>query len=224
MNRFVFAGAVAAALLLPCSAAGARPVNWSGRYAGADVGWGSLVNIEQTVPAAAATSGQFSGDGILGGATLGVNWQSGVWVAGLEGDYSATSIRGEAVNIAPACTANQVGTCYAKVDHLFTFRARAGFLMNNVLLYGTGGLAYGAVSSGFNVPGDHFGAKQYELGWTLGAGFEGALSGRWTAKLEYLFVDLPAPSYSIPGPFQYDTSNARTHIVRLGLNYRFGGN
>jgi outer membrane immunogenic protein len=64
----------------------------------------------------------------------------------------------------------------------------------NVLLYGTAGVAYGQVKDtatitapGASVTGTF---KDVKAGWTAGAGVEGTIGGGWTAKLEYLYIDL----------------------------------
>ena len=75
-----------------------------------------------------------------------------------------------------------------------------------------------------------------KVGWTLGAGVETKLGGGWSAKLEYLFVDLgsvtgtmgitinPAfgPAFSTGGVATATrTVQAMDNIVRVGLNYKF---
>jgi outer membrane immunogenic protein len=65
-------------------------------------------------------------------------------------------------------------------------------------------------------------------GWTVGGGSEWVLSGPWTAKLEYLFVDLGTIGNTFAGgsgivPNVIATSHVRDSIIRIGLNYRFGG-
>jgi outer membrane immunogenic protein len=114
-----------------------------------------------------------------------------------------------------------------------------------VLLYATGGLAYGQVTTTATggVVGQPFAtlsAKGTRAGWTVGGGIEGALSNNWTVKAEYLYMDLGnAPSVGASATTIFpnvpdigfttvlDTSLAtggrvRDHIFRLGVNYRFG--
>ncbi len=221
MNRIIVGLCVLAFSSISAMAAQATKFNWNGVYLGAHAGWGKIADVEQTFLLNGDKSGQFSGTGFIGGATIGVNWQSGLWVVGLEGDYSASNVRAETLN-APLCMIGNSGACLTEINSLFTFRARAGYLINNVLIYGTGGLAYGAVTSGINVPAGYYSAKKYEAGWTVGAGIETPLGNYWSAKLEYLYVDLSVPTYTVPGPFQFESTDARTHIIRFGLNYRFG--
>jgi outer membrane immunogenic protein len=153
------------------------------------------------------------------------------------------------------------GSLESKLTWLGTLRGRIGFVADGlptVLWYGTGGLAYGRVktSGSLGVSGTltddgdcsnggcdfaasgSFSAAKTRLGWTAGAGVEGALWDNWTAKVEYLYVDLGTARGTTPvsGSFTCtggcdlaDTftgtaaySNRMTdHIVRVGLNYRF---
>jgi len=54
-------------------------------------------------------------------------------------------------------------------------------------------------------------------GWTIGAGAEFGLTQNWSAKVEYLYVDLSSSRFTITGvPNGYQFG-----LVRLGVNYRF---
>ena len=71
-------------------------------------------------------------------------------------------------------------------------------------------------------------ATATHTGWTVGGGSEWVLSGGWTAKLEYLFVDLGTIGNSYVSnagvvPTVVESSHVRDNIIRIGLNYRFGG-
>jgi outer membrane immunogenic protein len=122
-------------------------------------------------------------------------------------------------------------------------RGRLGYAWNDVLLYGTGGLAYGEVglsgtsastvtTSGAGVGGPpfttvtakSFAASAVNLGWTAGAGIEGALANNWTWKAEYLHMDLGSVSVTgiaATGATFTASSKFTDDIVRVGLNYRF---
>ena len=99
----------------------------------------------------------------------------------------------------------------SNVEWFGTIRPRIGYLpQNNLMIYATGGLAYGGVKSsggyswrehGFwwGGPGDHFfdrsggfdnSSSDIRVGWTMGGGAEYALSQHFSLKVEYLFVDL----------------------------------
>lgn len=143
--------------------------------------------------------GSGSDAGIVGG-TLGYNMQTGPWVFGLEGDMNWLSHTSAAV----------------RNNWLATVRGRVGYAMGATgswMPYITGGVAFGDVSNAVAGVGM---VSDTKTGWTLGGGVEAALAGPWTAKLEYLYVDLgDGPTLAGVG------SNYHTNIVRAGLNYRF---
>jgi outer membrane immunogenic protein len=226
--------------------------NWTGFYIGGNVGysWGrssdtsTLTNGAGTVLLTSTDKTDLNG--IVGGGQIGYNWQMQNWVWGLEADIQGTDEKGSrdfvcptGFCLAPAFLAPNGGTVPAtlsqKIDWFGTVRGRAGVLVTpTVLLYGTGGLAYGEVKSSESiglVP-SLFSTTSTNVGWTVGAGIEGAIGGNWTAKLEYLYVDLGRVSGSFLTPFAalgggFITSNFSSritdNIVRVGVNYRFGG-
>jgi outer membrane immunogenic protein len=165
--------------------------NWTGPNVGINGGYGF--------------SGSNGSDGWLLGGTLGYNFQSGgplVW--GLEGDLAWTNIDG---SNALSQTSN---------NWLSTVRGRLGYAMGptgTVMPYVTGGVAFGDIENSVTGFGS---ARDTKAGWTLGGGIEAALSGPWTAKVEYLYVDL-GNGPTVGGV----SSDFHTNIVRAGLNYRF---
>ena len=125
-----------------------------------------------------------------------------------------------------------VVTYQNKLPWFGTFRGRLGFTpADRWLLYVTGGLAYGEVSTSetLNVNGANvaFSTDRTKLGWTLGGGVEAALWGNWTGKLEYLYIDLGTVNNTLIGiaPITpvVSSSHITDQIVRVGVNYRFGG-
>jgi len=94
-----------------------------------------------------------------------------------------------------------------------TVRGRAGFAFNNILFFGTGGLAFGELrATTFGVSESHTNA-----GWTLGAGAEMGIAQNWSAKIEYLYVDLANSNFVITGA----SNGYRFGLIRAGVNYRF---
>jgi outer membrane immunogenic protein len=159
-----------------------------------------------------------------------------------------TVVGGPAIVALPTITTTTTttGTLEEKLPWLATVRGRIGVLpTDRVLLYVTGGLALGevkstagvattatAVSSFGGAPvvtsaGALASASSTRAGWTIGAGVEGAIGGGWTAKLEYLYVDLGTVNNTFVGiaPFAplATSSHVTDNIVRVGVNYRFGG-
>jgi outer membrane immunogenic protein len=149
--------------------------------------------------------------GGLVGVTAGYNWQSGQWVLGLEGDIDWSNIKGNFTNA--ACPTG----CETKNTWLGTARGRLGYAFDRVMPYITGGAAFGDVKATQAGIGS---TTETNVGWTAGAGIEAAVIANWTAKIEYLYVDLGNVSCTacLPAASNVDF---RSHVVRAGLNYRF---
>ena len=122
-----------------------------------------------------------------------------------------------------------------KLPWFGTSRTRIGFLPSQYfLIYATGGLAYGQVKSDYALFAGGVGAAQSNFkdtraGYTVGGGIEGAFGGGWSAKLEYLWVDLGTATSTTTVAtgvrVVVDTYSSRVtdSIVRVGLNYKLGG-
>jgi outer membrane immunogenic protein len=177
------------------------PYSWTGFYAGINggYGWGRSDFSAPFTPGAFDTSG-----GLVGG-TLGYNYQVGQAVFGIEGDIDASWMKGSA-----ACGGL---TCETKNSWLGTVRGRLGYAIGRFMPYVTGGGAFGDIKTSVTGLGS---ADETKAGWTVGGGVEAALSGPWSAKLEYLYVDLGRGG-SIAG----SDASFHTNIVRAGINYRF---
>jgi outer membrane immunogenic protein len=185
--------------------------NWTGLYMGVNggYGWGT------TNWSALGSSFDVSG-GLFGG-QVGYNWQFGQFVYGVEGDVDWTDIKGNSfVNGAAGCAAN---VCATKNNFISTARGRVGYAIDRWMPYLTGGLAVGNIET--TTPFTT-GVNQTKAGWTVGAGLEFALVANWTAKVEYLHVDLG--NTSCGGACGFPAGNNvdfTTNIVRAGVNFRF---
>jgi outer membrane immunogenic protein len=183
--------------------------NWTGFYVGINgggaFGHSSVSNV--------FGSQGFNVDGGLVGGTLGYNWQTGPWVLGIEGDIDWADISGDTSS--GLCAG---GTCSIKNDWLATVRGRVGYAFDRFMPYVTGGGAFGDVKT--SVPG-FSGQTNTQAGWTAGAGLEFAINGPWTAKVEYLYVDLGNDTCDAGSCGVSTTTDFHTNIVRAGVNYRF---
>jgi outer membrane immunogenic protein len=231
----LFGGSAFAADLRPAYKAAPLPppvYSWTGIYWGVNVGysWGEAKN-DVTLLGVGTASSSRKMDGVIGGFQAGYNYQFGAWVWGFETDIQASGQKGGETfpGVLPLTT---VSTDH-KLDWFGTSRSRLGFLATpNVLLYGTAGVAYGEVkdSATVNVVGVGSATstfKDLKAGWTAGAGIEGAFGGGWSAKLEYLYVDLGKTELTVATPglgtFATETRRTTDNIVRVGLNYKWGG-
>jgi outer membrane immunogenic protein len=165
---------------------------WAGPYLGGNLGyaWGS-VDINPTKPS-----------GFVGGAQAGYNWKPGTsWVFGVEGDIQAS---GAEQTFAPWKFSN---------PWFGTLRGRVGYALGNVMFFGTGGLAFGELrATTFGLSESHTNA-----GWTAGVGAEFGFAPHWTAKVEYLYVDLSDSRFTITGA----QNGYAFGLVRAGVNYHF---
>jgi outer membrane immunogenic protein len=172
--------------------------------------------------------------GGLAGAQVGYNWQAlrlgphSSVVLGLEADIQGTGMDDDRICVVNVfCPSDSTTTLSQKLPWFGTVRGRVGIANGPVMSYFTGGFAYGRVETLFTTPGDPpAGFNENRGGYTIGSGVEAALGGSWTAKLEYLRVDLGSQTGLNPlvAPAGNTfSSDIREHIVRLGLNYRIGG-
>jgi outer membrane immunogenic protein len=202
--------------------------------------------------------------GVIGGGQIGYNWQfAPTWFAGFEADIQGSGMRKQRDCLIPCGTGvltQNTGfltffpvTFSAlseehKIDWFGTVRGRFGYTMGPVLVYATGGLAYGEVNRNGNVAGQtnfvlggtvnnfagSYSASSTRAGWTAGAGIEGMLSRNWSVKAEYLYMDLANTTdtfstfYTSGTPatgqagVRTVTSSFRENIFRIGLNYKWG--
>lgn len=223
----------------------APPYSWTGFYVGANVGyaWGPWDASSNQIIFDPSTTHNPKVNGALGGLQAGYNWQSGAWVYGLEGDIQITGAKDSdnwsgafpvviplPDDFLPGDGSPASFTHEWKFPWFATFRGRVGFLPAETwLLYATGGLAVGELK--YNMTFAQPGAGRFyslsdnetRVGWTVGGGVEKSFAPRWSAKLEYLYVDLGTHSIDtvdVDGaPFHVE-HKVREHIVRVGLNYK----
>lgn len=169
-------------------------------------------------PALSATANE--NGGVIGG-TLGVNYQTGAFVFGLEGDLDYPGI--STGTTSAVCSVS--GTCQTGSNWLSTVRARAGYAANNLLFYGTAGGAFADLQTALSgVTSSHI-----QAGWSAGAGVEWAFSSNWTAKFEYLFVYNSLNATCSTAICTANNGGASVplsvlsseNLLRAGVNYKF---
>jgi outer membrane immunogenic protein len=266
LSSIVGIGAASAAdLSYKAAPMAAMAWNWTGWYVGGNVGWGfgdsTSTSLSVVNPGGAGNIGPFltnglpgfrSGNlypslkpsGVAGGFQFGYDHQfSNNVVLGAVADIQASSLYASATVITPFATtgANVTETLTAKIDWFGTVRAKLGYSFGNWMVYGTGGLAYGDVSSslgffctpggagcnGVNFRGSNAGLK---TGWTAGVGTAVKLTDHVSVGFEYLHIDLGRSSVTALdtlGVFPTTSITASQHfaddLVRVNLNYKFGG-
>jgi outer membrane immunogenic protein len=227
--------------------------SWSGFYLGGNIGYGVGIDRAQsnlaifTATESSAGTTAVTPAGAIGGVQLGYNWQGGPnWLAGFEADFQGSAQKATSCilgcSFIPGFT-TQLLTVTQNLDYFGTVRGRFGFVDRGNLFYVTGGAAYGHVNqtTGLVVSQNNAALSaaastaETKLGWVVGAGMESSLGGNWTARVEYLYMDLgntatavtaTAPTGLIAGvpiPISLGASSSlHDNIVRAGLNYRFG--
>ena len=202
MKKVFLAGAIAMSAGTAMAADMQRPAyyaptapaaayNWVGPYAGLNLGyqWGSV------------TGSATDPSGIFGGGQLGYNWQNGRFVYGVETDLQVSSADDTA------------GGVQFSTPWWGTTRGRLGYTWNAFMLYGTLGLGYGDVKA--QTAG--LSETRTQFGWAAGLGVEVGLNRAWSAKAEYLYMDLGDRNYSTTA-----TSNSLwSNMLRIGVNYHF---
>jgi outer membrane immunogenic protein len=191
--------------------------SWTGIYVGlnAGYGWGDTSGtLFSTAP------GQVNISGALAGGQIGGNYQfANNFVVGIEADYQWADIDGSSTTLAGV-------TRTADVERFGTVRGRLGFAWDRWLAYVTGGYAFGAKTEVTIVPGALLASSATLDGWTAGVGVEYAFAPNWSAKLEYLHIDLNDKTFFSGLGACAVTSlcqvGANIDLVRVGLNYRFG--
>jgi outer membrane immunogenic protein len=235
---------------------------WTGFYVGGNFGGGWSADPKVTftpndpfsaIPGAGGPI-SFNTSGPVGGFQAGYNWQlNQAWLVGVESDFDFSAIAGQGTSthiFAGFISLQQAAD--EKVQWFGTVRGRVGYLAtNSLLLYGTGGFAYGRVAESVHYsdlgpvglggsPGGsclvgacYSGASApVSTGWTAGGGAELALMNHWTVKAEYLYVSLGSnnfteanlPSIFVAAPTASITahfSDTNFHVARAGVNYKF---
>jgi outer membrane immunogenic protein len=179
--------------------------NWTGFYIGINGGGGfGSSNWDST------GSRNVSG-GVIGG-TAGYNYQFGQAVVGIEGDIDWSGIDGSTNTLCPL-------GCKTSNSWLATVRGRLGYAADRFMPFVTGGAAFGNIRA--STPGLPDTSSD-NTGWTIGAGLEAALAANWTAKVEYLYVDLGSFNCGLNcGAGPTDNVSFHTNLLRAGVNYKF---
>lgn len=213
----------------------APAADWRGFYAGGNAGSGIARNASAlNLAAVSAERFDLMPEGFLGGAQVGYNWQNANVVYGVEADIQGSTFKTDSTCLVFCTPATPlVANIKQTLPWFGTLRGRLGYASGPALFYITGGLAYGDVKTTITeaLPG---GAGVVTIsnpraGYALGGGIErpttffGLLGPGWTAKSEYLYVDLGNrdASFTVGGVAQTFHTDTQFHIFRGGLNYHF---
>ena len=215
---------------------------WTGFYAGVNVGYGwpdGSVDVANTGFTYLPQAYKQEDGSFTGGIQAGYNYQMSDVVFGVEGDLNLSNMRtrvGDTFGLVNGGSYSyEVGS---KVDWFGTARARIGFAATDrLLVFGTGGLAFGGVKTkatdkytapGVGSYGNSGSTSDTRFGWTLGLGAEYAITQNITAKLEYSYVSLSDDDNEMGVGYWATNVNGFTvkddpsfQLVRAGVNYKF---
>jgi len=192
------------------------PFSWTGFYAGINGGyaWGQS---SWSDPAVGASSGNFNTSGGLIGGQLGYNWQTGALVLGIETDADWMSVKGSTAGVGGVC-ADGGGQCQTQQSWVGTTRARVGYAFDRWLPYVTGGVAYGNIQA-VQPTGT---TTNTNVGWAAGGGLEYGIDRNWSAKFEYLHIDLGTAAFMGAASGTSTLAVPVTNeLVRVGINYHW---
>jgi outer membrane immunogenic protein len=242
MKRLLVA-AMAAGLASPAFAAdapAAKPAvkasapagfNWTGCYVGIQGGgsWGKSEHVARAGDASGPTiSGTFNLTGAVAGRNVGCDFQIEKTVLGFDNDASWTNKHGSAPDMPPF---NVTATSSTRERWIDMFRGRVGYALDQVLVYGTAGVAFAGTEVTVSNPAGQVTDSKTRTGLAVGLGGEWAAWvdswGAVSVKLEYVHADFGSKRYVDPavsfGAFTVVTRDVRLtdDIVRAGVNVRF---
>jgi outer membrane immunogenic protein len=199
--------------------------SWTGLYIGGHVGGGwddRDVGVFNSNSGDKIGIGKTKASGFLGGGQIGLDYQFAPnWVIGIEADVSAANLKDTASNNSGNISLSSVQHDNT-IDLFGTARGRVGYALGSALLFGSGGFAW-ANEKVTRTQGTVEKASGTGKGWTAGGGLEWGFAQNWTARVEYLHVELGAESFVFPLAHIRNDAKVTMDIARFGVNYRLGG-
>jgi outer membrane immunogenic protein len=174
-------------------------------------------------PIATFLSTDYDMNGGVYGGHVGYNKQFNSLVLGIEGSFSGSEINGDGPLLLGFLTTER------EVDWLATVTGRVGYAMGRSLVYGRAGVAFGDVSSDVKIGGfSLLSGDETHVGWTIGAGYEYAISDHVTFRVEYAHVDLGAEDHTLTFPgVPANVFNVKSDVdvkldtLQVGVSYKF---
>jgi outer membrane immunogenic protein len=221
---------------------------FGGFYLGGNVGYGfydyryhDRGNLVQTIDSDLPTSASLNDNRWNAGVQVGYNWQSNCSLFGFEADWTWTNLRASGDFFDGDGGTQDSFTLESRVKWFGTVRARTGVVVDNVLIYATGGLAYARFNRDLTVFEDApatsatFSSSRTRWGWTAGVGTEWSFAPNWSLKSEFLYMrfqkddptftgtTINGINFGVPGRSYVFNQQEDIWVTRIGVNYRFGG-
>jgi len=186
---------------------------WEGAYAGFTMGYNFRGRDRvQLAPAPPGVIGTMRVRGVLLGAQVGHNWQSGAMVYGIEGGLNLTRTRDSITS----------GTASAsmRINPFAELRGRVGYAVNDGLIYGVGGVSAGRVryAASDGVTSD-INQTYNAIGYSVGLGYEQQIGNNWSMRGEYSYTQYRGRD--LTDGVHTTRATPDFHSVRFGLNRRF---
>ncbi len=205
----------------------AAPRDWAGFYAGGQLGYAFgqfdsySTNLVGTFP---VPFGHHS-SAFRAGVHAGYSYQFYQFVVGVEGSIGFGV--GNSEQRTPAF--GVVYTAKTRSNFDGSIRLRVGYVFDNLLVYGTGGVSFGNVRAEYGCDGcvdaasAQYAVSGVRLGWTAGAGAEYMFNENWSARLEYKYTSYGSKTEVFPSPIvaiSHDNTFKENRVM-LGVSYHF---
>ncbi len=204
---------------------------WTGVYVGAQIGyaWGT-VNANAGDVFGDFRTFSLNNDGVIGGGHIGYNLQLNQFVIGLEGDVDGSSLSktttgvlfpagAVAAGVLPLGAAILPVTVSGSLDVQGSIRGRVGYAWDRIMLYGTGGVAFGGFKASIETPFGFAERKNTRVGWTAGGGIEYAVTNNWSIRAEYRYAEFGHST--INGNLGFANLKVNENRVQVGASYKF---
>lgn len=242
LGACVLSGSTAlAADLLPPPPPPPPPFTWTGVYVGGQIGYAWGAGTFDSTGFDPITHSFISGtldnnpNGVLGGAHVGAQYQFNQWVVGLEGSVDGTSLTNTALASFPSAFGGSTLTAQTSAEVQGSIRGKFGFAWDRLLIYATGGVAFGDFTTDFLLSAPSFhppffastNTSSTRVGWTVGGGVQYAVTDTWWVFAEYRFTDFGSlqdnlVASGLPvGGFLNGNRQLEQNQVQVGFSYRF---
>ena len=209
----------------------ARCANFGGFYVGGNIGWASLTAHQNDLDGAVTgvpTGFTATDDSFTAGAQVGYNVQKGCTVFGIEADWDWADLNAD-TRLLPKPGGAVDDLLRTRIDNFGTIRTRTGIVVDQLLLFVTGGVAWTETRDSVHrteLPViERFSSNDTRWGWTAGFGTEYALAPGVSLTSDVLYLSFNDEDHTFNSPtfgrFRTKTDD-EIWVARMGLNIRFG--
>ena len=216
---------------------------WTGIYIGGQVGyaWSSgnfkFFGVDPISGIAFSASGDPNPNGVIGGGHVGYQYQINQWVLGIEGSVDGTSLSKTAVVALPGVFGGGATVnAHSSADIQGSIRGKLGIAWDRVLIYATGGVAFGGFNTDWSLAGTTpagvpiFASSNFSntrVGWTVGGGLQYAVTNNWWIFAEYRYSDFGSVNNGLfgtalpVGTIFNGNRQITQNQVQAGFSYKF---